>query len=137
VAVVDPECGFLHHQHDPRPVPIELSPPRPATEDDTEPVPIACALDGAGQEDRIRHWHQVLGQAQRREPVDGGLRVHLAAHLAGEVAELATAEQRCCAFFTFTPTWPSTPAPPTVCPSCYTPKPPVLNRPFCRISLLP
>ncbi len=31
----------------------------------------------------------------------GGLRIHLPAELAGPVAELAAAEQGCCAFFDF------------------------------------
>ena len=40
--------------------------------------------------------------ADRRERVEGGLRFQLPATLAGLAAELAAAEQRCCAFFAFT-----------------------------------
>ena len=64
--------------------------------------PIACLLDGAGQADRVSEWRRLLGQADRREPVDGGVRFQLPATLAGPAAELAAAEQRCCPFFTFT-----------------------------------
>ena len=45
---------------------------------------------------------RLLGQADRRESVDGGVRFQLPATLAGPAAELAAAEQRCCPFFTFT-----------------------------------
>ena len=64
--------------------------------------PIACSLDGAGQAGRASEWRRLLGQADRRESVDGGVRFQLPATLAGPAAELAAAEQRCCPFFTFT-----------------------------------
>ena len=64
--------------------------------------PIACSLDGAGQADRVSEWRHLLGRADRRQPVDGGVRFQLPATLAGPAAELAAAEQRCCPFFTFT-----------------------------------
>ena len=44
----------------------------------------------------------MLDQGQHREPIEGGLRIHLPANLAGRVADLSTAEQQCCAFFDFT-----------------------------------
>lgn len=81
----DPGCGFLH----PEPVPVA-------------PAPIACTLDATDQNERIGQWQHVLGQAHRREPIEGGQRIEWPPHLAGEVAALATAEQHCCAFFTFT-----------------------------------
>ncbi|WP_116052067.1 MerR family transcriptional regulator [Amycolatopsis palatopharyngis] len=102
----DPGCGFLHHQHDPQPTPIKLSPPRPTTDNTgdngTTPAPIACTLNGSDQAERAQQWHELLDHAHRRDPIDGGLRFHLPAHTAGEVAALAAAEQQCCAFFTFT-----------------------------------
>lgn len=44
----------------------------------------------------------MLAQADDREPVDGGLTFRFPPALAGRVAELAAAEQRCCTFFEFT-----------------------------------
>lgn len=88
----DPGCGFLQ----PQPVPIELGPRLP------DAAPIACTLDAADQTERLGQWQDVLSQAHRREPIDGGLRIHLPPHLGGEVAALTAAEQHCCAFFTFT-----------------------------------
>ncbi len=72
---------------------------------DAQPIrslPIACALDGAGQAERLDQWRRLLARADRRERVEGGLRFQLPATLAGPAAELAAAEQRCCAFFAFT-----------------------------------
>ena len=72
---------------------------------DAQPIrslPIACTLDGAGQAERLDQWRRLLARADRRERVEGGLRFQLPAALAGPAAELAAAEQRCCAFFAFT-----------------------------------
>ena len=72
---------------------------------DAQPIrslPIACTLDGAGQAERLDQWRRLLARADRRERVEGGLRFQLPATLAGPAAELAAAEQRCCAFFAFT-----------------------------------
>jgi MerR family copper efflux transcriptional regulator len=91
----DPGCGFLRRRAQ-APVSVELSPRRSAP----EPVPIACALTGDDRAERIEQWRRLLAGA----PVDaiaGGLRFELATDLAGRVAELAEAEQRCCAFFEF------------------------------------
>ena len=96
----EPGCGFLRHRNDSAPVPIALS-PRPAGSHAVS-APIACTLTGSDRTDRIRHWRQALSHAHRREPVSGGLRIHLPARLAGEIAALAAAEQQCCAFFDFT-----------------------------------
>ncbi len=65
-------------------------------------LPIACTLEGAGQAERLDQWRRLLARADRRERVEGGLRFQLPATLAGPAAELAAAEQRCCAFFAFT-----------------------------------
>ena len=72
---------------------------------DAQPIrnlPIACTLDGAGQAERLDQWRRLLARAARRERIEGGLRFQLPATLAGPAAELAAAEQRCCAFFAFT-----------------------------------
>lgn len=66
-----------------------------------EPPPIACTLTGADQAERVAQWQRLLAGA-RWENIDGGLRFHLSAELAGPVAELAAAEQHCCVFFDFT-----------------------------------
>jgi MerR family copper efflux transcriptional regulator len=47
-------------------------------------------------------WRRLLGQADGREAVDGGLVFRFPAGLAGRVGELAAAEQQCCPFFEFT-----------------------------------
>lgn len=95
----EPGCGFLRHDS-PAFVPTELHPHRPDARQ--EPALIACTLTGSDQTDRIQYWKRLQAQALRREPLDGGLRIDLPATLAGEVAELAAAEQQCCAFFDFT-----------------------------------
>lgn len=95
----DPGCGFLQHQHDPALVSVELSPRRLVPEPD--PVPVVCTLTGGDQRERIGRWQRLLAGALRREIIAGGLRIHLPAELAGPVAELAAAEQGCCAFFDF------------------------------------
>lgn len=100
----DPGCGFLHHHGERRaPVPVEFSVRRPAgsTSTASKPVPITCSLTGGDQAERIQQWQRLLAGAVR-EGIDSGLLVRLSAELAGQVAELAAAEQRCCAFFAFT-----------------------------------
>ena len=67
-----------------------------------EQEPIACSLDGDGQEARLAEWRDLLALGTAREPVANGIRVTLPAALAGSAAELAAAEQRCCPFFRFT-----------------------------------
>lgn len=66
--------------------------------------PIACTLDGADQQTRIRDWKQLLQSATRREDTGDGIRVTLPADpdLIGQAARLAALEQACCRFFTFT-----------------------------------
>lgn len=65
-----------------------------------EPAPIACTLTAENQAARIAQWRQLLAGAER-ENVDDGLLFRLPTERAGPVAELAAAEQRCCAFFKF------------------------------------
>jgi DNA-binding transcriptional MerR regulator len=83
----DPGCGFLR-DYEPAPVELTLQPP------------IACTLTGTDQRERVRQWRDLLDGADR-EVMDGGLRWHLPVQLAGQVAELAAAEQQCCTFFDF------------------------------------
>lgn len=94
----DAGCGYLAEQLDAAPVRFDLTPRRA----DADPAPIACALSGDDQTERIDQWAALLTQERRREPIEGGVRIYLPAALAGPVAELAAAEQHCCAFFDFT-----------------------------------
>jgi len=97
----DPGCGFLRQrQQAPTPVSVEFGPRRPAPAPEPEPAPIACTLTGDEQAGRVEQWRQLLAGADV-DVIAGGLRFQLAADLAGRVAELAAAEQRCCAFFEF------------------------------------
>jgi MerR family copper efflux transcriptional regulator len=57
-------------------------------------------LTAENQAARIAQWRQLLAGAER-ENVDDGLLFRLPTERAGPVAELAAAEQRCCAFFKF------------------------------------
>jgi DNA-binding transcriptional MerR regulator len=67
--------------------------------------PIVCSLSAEDVPGRIEDWTRVLTWAERREPVDGGVRVVLRGGAPiGELAELAAAEQSCCTFFSFTVT---------------------------------
>ncbi len=72
------------------------------TDQTSELQPIACTLSGSDQGQRVREWQNLLAHGTAREPVPDGIRVTLPAALAGPVAELAAAEQRCCPFFRFT-----------------------------------
>lgn len=64
--------------------------------------PIACTLETAALPSRLTDWQAVLDHATARTAIDGGVRVQFTTELdVGELARLAQAEQRCCAFFTF------------------------------------
>ncbi|MET7455205.1 heavy metal-responsive transcriptional regulator [Streptomyces sp. NPDC005574] len=102
-----PDCGCTTTGPAPAagPVPITLSPTRSSL--DTEPwrdAPVACTLSGAELGERTERWQQLVGKADRREEIDGGVRLTFpaGAELAGELAALAAAELGCCAFFDFT-----------------------------------
>ncbi|MEU4033498.1 heavy metal-responsive transcriptional regulator [Streptomyces collinus] len=95
------------------PVPVTLSPNRPATgpssgaEPEREPwrdAPIACTLGGAELGARTEQWRMLVAKADRREDIDEGVRLFFPpeGELAGRLAALAAAEQGCCAFFDFT-----------------------------------
>ncbi|TQM84487.1 hypothetical protein FHX81_6933 [Saccharothrix saharensis] len=64
-------------------------------------VPIACTLTGDEKAKRVDEWRALLDGA-RPEGITNGLRWRLSTARAGAAAELAAAEQRCCAFFDFT-----------------------------------
>ncbi|MDD7940134.1 MerR family transcriptional regulator [Actinomycetospora lutea] len=65
---------------------------------------IACTLDGVERLDRVDRWRAVLGDVAGREAIDGGVRLTFDPDRVriGELAELATAEAGCCAFFALT-----------------------------------
>ena len=70
---------------------------------DEAPVEVvdACTLSAGSQVVRVREWRELLAQAQRRDPVDGGMRLSLPLAAAAQAAELAAAEVQCCPFFAF------------------------------------
>ena len=72
-----------------------------AKPDDFEP-PVACTLGASDLPQRLAEWAEVLGHVSARESIDGGLRLSFPAGAPVErLAELAVAEQSCCAFFGF------------------------------------
>ena len=97
-----PGCGIVPDRGlaaAPAAVGLTIGRPRP----DAEPAPpVACTLTAAGQAERIGDWQRLLDQVDSREAVDHGLVFRFPAGLAGQVAELAAAEQRCCTFLEFT-----------------------------------
>ncbi|MGW0994142.1 heavy metal-responsive transcriptional regulator [Streptomyces sp. NPDC002523] len=107
-----PDCGCTTAGTGPAgPVPVTLSPTRPAASRAAESAqeawrdaPVTCTLGGAELGERTERWHTLIGKAGRREEIDDGLRLAFPpdAGLAGEIAALASAEQGCCAFFDFT-----------------------------------
>lgn len=70
----------------------------------TASPPIACSLEPERVPDRLREWKALVAAAVSRTEVDGGVRLTFppGPDLAARVAELAAAEQSCCAFFDFT-----------------------------------
>jgi DNA-binding transcriptional MerR regulator len=95
-----PGCGIVPRDAAPEAAPAGhvLTPRRR----DPEPEPpIACTLTAAGQAGRIGEWRRLLGQAGSREQAGGGLAFRFPAGLAGQVAQLAAAEQQCCPFLEF------------------------------------
>ena len=102
----DSGCGCLTG---PAPRPPDGPAPRPpdgSMSDNSkknlgQPAPVACTLDGDGQQARLAEWHDLFTRVTAREPVPDGIRVTLPGALAGRAAGLAAAEQRCCPFFRF------------------------------------
>jgi hypothetical protein len=85
----------------PEPVPA-VAAPRSRRRDASPAPPIVCTLAPAERPGRREDWRRLLGQARASGPIDGGLVFLLPPGLAGQAAELAAAEQQCCAFFEFT-----------------------------------
>lgn len=65
-------------------------------------VSIACTLEPDAMPERLAGWNKLLAGATGRTAIPGGLRIEFdhAVDL-GEIAGLVAAEQRCCAFFSF------------------------------------
>ena len=65
---------------------------------------LACTLGPADLQDRVGEWRSVLGHAQGRSVVAGGVQVLLPADpaLTARVATLVALEQQCCSFLEFT-----------------------------------
>lgn len=77
-------------------VPVPLVAPAPESDE-----VIACSLEPSEMPARVTDWQSLLARATHREPVTGGVSVYFPPEpdLAGELAELAAAEQGCCSFF--------------------------------------
>jgi hypothetical protein len=76
----------------------------PAGIADVAPPPIACTLTTKqAVAERVDDWRTLLARVTRREPTEGGLRLHLPAGpaLAADVARLAALELDCCAWLAF------------------------------------
>ena len=78
--------------------------PEPATLGPRNDVAVACTLAAGEVPGRVAEWRAVLDRARRRTATAAGVRVAFPSEpgLAGRIAELARAEQGCCAFFAFT-----------------------------------
>ncbi|MCL9797637.1 MerR family transcriptional regulator [Frankia sp. AgKG'84/4] len=102
-----PDCGCLTTTGPTHagPVPLALSPVRPAAEDQQawRDAPVACTLRGDEQAERAGQWRELVGHALSRQEIADGLRLTFppGPDLAVRVAALAAAEQDCCAFFAF------------------------------------
>lgn len=78
---------------------VELSGDRPASDD----VPIACTLAPDRVGDRLSDWQATIAQATSRVDVEGGTRFVFGVGVdVAALAQLASAEQECCRFLTFT-----------------------------------
>lgn len=100
-----PDCGCTTAPAASGPVPVTLSPTRPAPSADAwRDAPVACTLRGSELESRTQEWRRLVEKAESREEITDGLRLVFpaTAELAGQVAALAAAEQGCCSFYDFT-----------------------------------
>lgn len=98
----DPECAFLHDRGDHQPLPVDLTPvPTPAGTRPVDTAPVACSLTADQYSARVQEWRALLDGAHREALSNGGIRVRLPIGRAGQLAQLAVAEQQCCPFFTF------------------------------------
>lgn len=97
----DPQCGFLGARPASSAVPVTLHRTRQDAEDEAwRTAPVACSLSGQDMQRRADQWRSLLKGA-RREEIPDGLRLTLPAERAGQIADLAAAEQQCCAFLDF------------------------------------
>lgn len=63
---------------------------------------IACTLPASQMGGRLDDWTAVLHHVDRREPIDGGVRLRLSSETPlADLARLMVAEQACCPFFSF------------------------------------
>ena len=91
----DEGCACMAEPTSPRiPVTLIVGPDAP---------PMACTLDAGAMPDRLAEWKAILNRASSHERAeDGALRMVFPADLAiDDLARLVTAEQHCCAFFSF------------------------------------
>lgn len=72
----------------------------PAAPIENSGVRIACSLDDGDMAERIGKWRTALQGAAHKE-ISGGVAMSVPPELAGEIAELVVAEQKCCPFFDF------------------------------------
>jgi len=74
------------------------------TTDPAADAEVACTLDAADRPGRLADWRSLMRRATGPERIAGGLRFRFPAEagLAAIVADLAQAEQTCCAFLRFT-----------------------------------
>lgn len=72
----------------------------PPTADAVERIPVACSLEPGQWRERAGRWREATTGALHTR-IDGGVRLTLPVRRAGELAELAVAEQGCCPFFDF------------------------------------
>ncbi len=109
VGPCDRSCTFLHREPAAGGAPSarvrdEFGPsaspdPQGGTAD---PAPIACTLSGADRALQLRRWRGMLGGVSARQAVPRGMRVVFDPSVTpvSELADLAAAEARCCAFLT-------------------------------------
>lgn len=65
-------------------------------------APLACTLEAAEIQPRLREWRDLLTHVVDRSPIDGGIRLQLDATIPlDQLVLLVTAEQECCSFFAF------------------------------------
>jgi hypothetical protein len=75
----------------------------PASAEPASAEPISCTLEAAEVPDRLARWQRLATHVVDRTVTDDGVRVRFDNLVsAGEVADLAAAEQGCCSFFAFT-----------------------------------
>lgn len=89
----DPTCAFL--------APPTTEQPTMQHHQTTDPPPIACTLTATEHAERAARWRTILTGTTRTPLPDNGIRVHLPAGHAEEIAALVAAESRCCPFLTF------------------------------------